>query len=180
MTLYPPLVLRKAVALLLPGLLACASAHAVERHELEAAIVFNFLQFVDWPAEAAPAPGGDLVLCMAPASRLSAPLRLLAGRRVRSHRFELRELAPDEPARGCHAVFVDADARVPGPALRRQLRSLPVLLIGDDQLPAAEAVTIRLGESDGRIAFDVDLAAARRSGLQISSRLLRLARKVSE
>jgi hypothetical protein len=31
---------------------------------------------------------------------------------------------------------------------------------------------------DDRVRFDINLAAARRSGLQISSRLLRVARKV--
>jgi len=166
--------------LLAQALAACVPALAVERAELEAAIVYNILMFVDWPPEATPPTGGGLVLCIDPASRLSAPLKSLSGRRVRSHRLELRELGPQEALRGCHALFLDATARLPAPAQRRQLRGMPVLVIADEPLPADEAVSVRLGEAGGRIAFDVDLAAARHAGLQISSRLLRLARKVAE
>jgi hypothetical protein len=152
----------------------------VERAELEAAIVYNILLFVDWPAEVAPSPGGGLVLCIDPASPLSGPLKSLAGRRVRSYRLELRELRGQESARACHALFVDAAARWPGAEQRRLLRGTPVLVIGDEPPAAEDGVAVRLAENDGRVAFDVDLAAARQSGLQISSRLLRLARKVTE
>lgn len=175
-----PLLYRLAAAALLPALFAAAPAQAVERAELEAAIVYNILLFVEWPAEVAPGPGGGLVLCVDPASPLSKPLKSLAGRRVRSYRLELRELRAQDSARACHAVFVDAASRAPAAAQRRELRGLPVLVIGDEPLAAEDAVAVRLAEADGRIAFDVDLATARQSGLQISSRLLRLARKVTE
>jgi len=171
---------RLACAALLPSLLTAAPAQAVERADLEAAIVYNILLFVEWPPEVAPAPGGVLVLCVNPASPLSGPLKSLAGRRVRSYRLELRELRAQDSARACHAVFVDAASRTPPPAQRRELRGLPVLVIGDEPPASDDAVAVRLAEADGRIAFDVDLATARQSGLQISSRLLRLARKVTE
>lgn len=158
---------------------AAACAHAVERTELEAAIVYNILLFVDWPPEAAPPGGGTLVLCLDPSSRLAGPLRSLAGRPVRSQRLELRELPPAEPVRGCHALFVDAGVKPRRPLA--PLKGVPVLLLGDEQAATPEEpLAVRLGEAGGRIVFDVDLAAARQARLQISSRLLRLARKVSE
>jgi len=173
---------RSAIVRSLAFALALGSApvaQAVDRAELEAAIVYNILLFVDWPPEAAPATGGALVLCVDPASRLSGPLRSLAGRPVRTHRLELRELPPSEPARGCHALFVDGASRV-----RRALAPLkaqPLLLLGDEAAAApGEALAVRLGQAAGRVVFDIDLAAARQAGLQISSRLLRLARKVDE
>jgi hypothetical protein len=157
-----------------------APAQAVERSELEAAIVYNILLFVEWPPQANPPPGGPLVLCVDPGSRVSTPLKSLAGRRVRSYRLELHELAANESARSCHALFVDSASRLPAAAQRRALRGAPVLVIGDEPAGADEPSTIRLDDAAGRIAFDVDLAQARASGLQISSRLLRLARKVIE
>lgn len=171
---------RRLALLIAQAALACSSAHAVERAELQAAIVYNILLFVDWPADVAPAPGGGLVLCIDPASPLSGPLKSLAGRRVRSYRLELREMAGQESPRACHALFLDAAGRWPAPQQRRQLRGSPVLVIGEDAAAADDGVAIRLAEAEGRMAFDVDLAMARQSGLQISSRLLRLARKVME
>jgi hypothetical protein len=39
---------------------------------------------------------------------------------------------------------------------------------------------VHLALEAGRVVFDVDMGLARRNGLQFSSRLLRLARKVTE
>lgn len=171
----------RQLALLLACLgLAALPAHAVERSDLEAAIVFNILLFVDWPPQASPAPGGTLVLCLDTASRLAPPLRSLAGNRLRSYRLEVHELNAGDSLHGCHALFIDAGARLPAATLRRQLRGTPVLVIADQAGVADDAVAVRLGETDGRVAFDVDLAVARTAGLSISSRLLRLAHKVVE
>lgn len=167
-----------AVALAMPG--PCG-ARSVDRAELEAAIVYNILMFVDWPADAAPPAGAPLVLCVDGASPLASPLKSLAGRPVRNWSLELRELAAGDAAvRRCHAVFVDAAPPDKLP-VRRDLKGAAVLVISDGPRAAAdEPSAIRLEEVGGRIAFDVDLAAVRRARLQISSRLLRLARKVSE
>jgi hypothetical protein len=176
----PALFRSIAAALLAAAGLACAPAQAVERAELEAAIVYNVLLFVEWPPDAAPSPGGALVLCVDPASALSAPLKSLAGRRVRSYRLELHELSANESTHGCHALYLDTSTRLPSGPQRRQLRGAPVLVIAEEPAAPEDAVAVRLGDNAGHIAFDVDLVAARQSGLQISSRLLRLARKVNE
>lgn len=173
----------RLVGLALGLLLCCGDAGAVERADLEAAIVVNILPFVDWPAEALPPPGGALVLCVDPASRVAAPLRALKGRPVRQLRLELADLPPPEGLRRCHAVFLDATARVPQAPLRQRLRGLPVLVFGDEPAagdPREDVVAVHLVPVDGRIAFEIDMASVRQARLQISSRLLRLARKVGE
>lgn len=168
-----------AMCLLLQLALGCQPASAVERAEVEAAIVYNILLFVEWPVESTLAAGGPLVLCVDPASRLAGPLKSLAGRPVRTHRLELHDMSAAEPWRGCHALFVDAASKA-GAALRRHAKGQPLLVIGEEPAAADDGVMVRLAEADGRITFDVDLAAARQGRLQISSRLLRLARKVAE
>jgi hypothetical protein len=151
-------------------------AQAVDRVELEAAIVYNILGFVDWPPEAAPPPNGRLVLCVRAGSPLAAPLKALQGRPVHGVPFELREWS-GRPVdlRRCHALFLD-----PG-ASRPDDRGAPLLVIADGTAGGGDTgATVQLHEADDRIGFDVDLAAARQARLQISSRLLRLARKVTE
>jgi hypothetical protein len=164
------------------ALLCCAvaAAQAVERDDLKAAIVYNILLFVDWPSDAAPVAGGSLVLCTDPASTLNTPLKSLAGRPVHAYRLELHELAAGESPRRCHALFLDAGSRVQALPLRRQLKGLPVLVIGDEPSGADEPVAIHLDEANGRMAFDVDMATVKQARLQLSSRLLRLARRVNE
>jgi hypothetical protein len=55
----------------------------------------------------------------------------------------------------------------------------PVLVIADESA-ASEPATVRLVHAADRLSFEIDLAQARRSQLQLSSRVLRLARRVNE
>jgi hypothetical protein len=149
--------------------------------EFEAAIVFHLLPFVDWPAEAAPAPGGALRLCVDPASRLAAPLRSLQGRAVRQSPLVVQDLPLPDGLRRCHVVLLDAGLRASQAAVRRALPGLPVLVVGDEPAGGPEdVVAVHLVQHDGRVGFEVDMAPVRQSRLQISSRLLRLARRVGE
>lgn len=172
---------RALAAALVLGLLAGGPARSLERADLEAAIVYNILPFVDWPAEALPPAGGGLVLCVDPGSRLAAPLRALKGRPVRQSLLEVADLPPPEGLRRCHAVFLDASARASQAAVRQRLRALPVLVFGDEPSGSADdVVAVHLVPADGRMAFEIDMAPVRQSRLQISSRLLRLAKRVGE
>jgi len=157
------------------ALLPADGVLAVERGALEAAIVFNVLQFVEWPNESALPDGSPLTLCLRDDSPLMPPARLLEGRAVR--RMTLHVARIDGLQHPCQAVYVDS------PAAEQEGRNAarePVLVIGASDYRPAARPSIQLVFADGRLAFDIDQRKAQQSGLSISSRLLRLARTVSE
>lgn len=159
--------------------LGSPSAWAVDEHELKAAIVFNLLLFVEWPADAVAASTVSMVLCVSPSNALNAPLKSLQGRPVRNQLLDVRDLPAGASRAACHAVYVDAadTARLTG---AKPDPAAMLLLISDDlesPLPQAAIVLRHVG---GRIGFDVNLEAARQARLQFSSKLLRLARKVND
>jgi len=173
---------RAALAALVPlaGLL-CQRAEAVERASLEAAIVYNLLQFVEWPGEAAQPAGATIVVCLDAASPLLAELQSLEGRPVRRMKLAVHGVGAADAAKSCNALYVDAEGQRKGLVARKgALAAGPVLAIGGSDVPQGDGLTVRLGESAGRIVFDIDMKSAREAGLVVSSRLLRLARKVTE
>jgi len=157
------------------ALLPMGDALAVERGALEAAIVFNVLQFVEWPNENALPDGSPLTLCLRSDSPLMAPARLLEGRAVR--RMALHVARLDAPVGPCQAVYVDSASAEQD--ARNGARE-PALVIGASDFRPAARPAIQLVFAEGRLAFDIDQRQAKQSGLSISSRLLRLARTVSE
>lgn len=163
----------RAAAALAAAVLAAPLSHAVEEQGLKAAIVVKLLDFVEWPA--AHGPAGDLVLCVDPASALAPPLRLLHGLALRQWRLAVRSAEPGKAAQ-CHVLVVDSAA----PGRLRPRESEPVLVIGSGAPQPDDGVHLHLVPVGGRIGFEVSLAQARRAGLQISSRLLRLAQAVHE
>ena len=163
---------------LLPGLLLAlpGPGWALEEPPLKAAIVYNLLQYVQWPDEAALGAGSPLALCAERQGALWPHLVALNGRAVRQLRLELRDAADGAAARGCRAWLLEDGGRVPPP------RGEPGLLtIGDGARADAAGVVIGLRRGPAaRLFFDVDLVAARQQGLQVSSKMLRLARQVRE
>ncbi|MBL0726691.1 YfiR family protein [Piscinibacter sp. HJYY11] len=161
-----------ALPLLAPG----QAAHAVDAPELKVAIVYNILQFVEWPADV---DGSRLTLCVDTAGMLGGYFKALAGRPVNKRQLEVAEMGEGfDSWKQCQAVFLDSGSRRTAGFAARLPRTLPVLVLGDHA--DGQGLTVHLIESAGRIGFNVDLAAARHARLQISSRLLRLAKKVTE
>ncbi len=156
-----------------------AICRAQDDAPLKAAIVFSLLQFVQWPAEAAMPDGAPLHLCVDKGSPLWPHLRPLQDRPLRQGRLDVRDMPAADGIRQCHAWLADGGA----PARRlpaRAAAAAPLLVIGDGDGADDAGVTIGLHMNAQRVVFDIDLAAARQSGLQVSSKLLRLARKVRE
>lgn len=166
---------------LVAGLAVSASgAFAVDRARLEAAIVYNILLFVEWPGEAALAAGDPLTLCLDGATPVARELHALAGRPVRRMKLAVRDLAEPKEGHACSALYVDSEAGRRAFAAHGEAAEHGMLVIGgSDPVPVAGA-TIQLSESERRTVFDVDARAARQAGLVISSRLLRLARRIAE
>jgi len=161
-------------ALALLCLPVCA-ATAVERSALEAAIVFNVLQFVEWPGEVAQPDGATLTLCFKGSSPLLPSALQLDGRPIR--RMTLHVIRLDGVQHQCQAVYLDS---AQGEAEARTAIREPALVIGASDYRPAASPSIQLLFVEGRLAFDIDKRKAQLAGLVISSRLLRLARTVIE
>lgn len=146
--------------------------------EVKAAVVFNILQFVKWPAGAL-APGQPVVLCASEASGVGKSLARYGGTRllhdglvaykVLNRRFDGLE--------SCHAVFVPAGSPYAVLQVSAASQEKPILVVAEGnalQQGAGMAVTL----VGSHVAIDVDLVATNAAGLIVSSKLLRLARTV--
>jgi hypothetical protein len=152
---------------------ALAGAQTASPESLKAEVIYRVLMFVTWPPEREP-PGRGLQVCTLGEGRVETALQALAGRPIRQLTVEVRRLARADAHLGCHLLYLAA----PQPALRAPLAESPVLVVSDGAAMLDQGAMVNLQIEDGRIVFDVDLDAARRAGLGISTKLLRLARYV--
>ncbi|MES2901803.1 MAG: YfiR family protein [Pseudomonadota bacterium] len=164
-------VLWWALALLAIG----ASAQPVPEHDLKAAFVFNFAVFTEWPSEVL-AAGAPMTVCASAANPLMGALGQLNDKLVNGHRIALRSAAAG--VRGCHVLVLDRSDRERWAQLKRELAGSHVLTVSDDADISADGAVIGLSVEDKRVGFAVHLGAARSARLNLSSKLLRLARSV--
>jgi hypothetical protein len=176
------LPLRKMYRGLLGGLLAglflggmpmVAQAQTNE-HELKAAFLYKVLHYIDWPTERLQ-EGTPLKLCAAQDSALLQSLALLSGKQVRSHPFQVRPpSSADGSSSDCH-VMLHAPGSKPSAGYPAQM-----LVISSQKGGLDEGATMDVFIEDKRVQFEVNLVDARRAQLQISAKLLPLARRVRQ
>jgi YfiR/HmsC-like len=172
----------RAALLWAAGALLCAppGARAADETDLKAAIVYNLLMFVEWPADAMPPMGSALVLCVQADSRYAPALRVLAEQRVRGMQVQVREAAPHDVATACNVLVLEDANPAQLAALRRGGKSASVLVIADGTDVSREGVVVSLQRSEKKVLFDLNLKSARDARLQLSSKLMRLARNLIE
>ena len=162
---------------------AAASIDAAARTEadaaLKAAFVHNFVKFTEWPEDVL-APGDTIVVCVGNPEVATALERAVAGQRINDHGLRVRRVTTGDPADGCAAAYLSGvDARLL-PGVLTAFARTGTLTVSDDPRFAERGGIVGLFVEDGRIRFAVNVSAAARSRLRLSSQLLGLARIVRD
>jgi len=153
-------------------------AQSASAPELKAVLLLNFARFATWPGVAPDAP---IVLCVFGDDRVAEALSTaVRGQHVDGRSVEASPLKAGAPATGCHLLFVSGTAIDEGTPMLDSARALPVLTVSDAARFSQTGGIVELFVEDGRMRFAVNLDAAARSQVRLSSRLLGLARIVRD
>jgi hypothetical protein len=171
---------RKIAACVFLAAVVAVSARADDlalEYRVKAAFVFNFARFVTWPADRFAGPDAPLDLCVLgrdPFGRHLADVvrdKRVAGRMISLHYAQ----APDRlPA--CEILFIGESESDRLHELLAGVTTEPVLTVSELPEFAFRGGMIRLLVENGKVRFEINPAAARAAGLDISSRLLSVAR----
>ena len=162
-------------ALLLLSLLAASGAHAVDvaqEYALKAAFIYNFAKFIEWPKPAA----GNFNICLVGQDNFGSSLDSLERKTVKDLPIRVHRGLGGEGLRQCQMLFF-GDRGVSARELA-QYAEQGSLTLADHTGFIEQGGIFVLDLEQNRLVFDVNLVAARRASFNISSRLLRLARKV--
>lgn len=148
-------------------------AQSADEYEVKAAFLYKFASFVVWP----PASGtGSLCIGVIGQDPFGPSLdRMVQGKTVDGRPFRIRRFKTGENVDGCEIVFVSMSERRHLPSILDTLKREPVLTVGDvpEFCESGGVVALRL-EGD-HIHLQINLEAAERANLQLSSKLLNLA-----
>jgi hypothetical protein len=161
----------------LPALLAQS-----REYPLQAAFLFNFAQFVEWPAQAFPATNSPIVIGILGEKNLfgSSLSDLTKGELVHGHPIEIRLFRSLEQIDTCHILFINPIPTDSLPPIIEQLRERPILTVSDMEDFAKKGGMIRFVTVQNKIRFRINVQAAKEAGLVLSSKLLRLSELVQE
>jgi hypothetical protein len=167
-------ILAPAVAAAVFG---CATASAGDNAAVEAGIkaafIYNFARFVEWPASSTNTPlrigilgHGDLV----------SPLeKVIRGKTASGRSIEVIHVSTAGEAQHCEILLIERSEFSRFKEIVQTLAAKPVLTVCDGDNCFRDGAMIAFRIVDDSVRFQINQEAAERSGLKISSQLLKVA-----
>ncbi|HXY24932.1 MAG TPA: YfiR family protein [Candidatus Acidoferrum sp.] len=172
-------VMLAVLGLLVGACGASAQGDASREYDVKAAFLFHFAQFVEWPQGAFSDPGSPLTYCTFGQDPFNGALDAsLSGKKVGEHPLRVIHLEGTQDFQSCHILFVGGAEKKSVSATLSGLKGKPVLTVGETEHFAADGGMIGFCLEDNKIRFEINLDAAEKARLKISSRLLSLANHV--
>src|SRR5437879_9388109 len=155
---------------------------------IKAGFIYNFANLVQWPAATFPQPDSPIVIAILGQDHFGTTLdRVLEGKKVNGRPFVFKrlktvsELLKSVAELKDYQILFISSSEMPRLAETIQIvKSIPVLTIGEAPGFAKNGGMINLILEDNRVRFEVNVEAAKEADLNISSRLLALARIVPQ
>jgi hypothetical protein len=167
------------VHFLLPGT-AAGQEDSVDEYKLKAAMLYNLTHFVEWPDSAYSDRSAPISLCILGQDPFAISLASTIPKETDNGRtMSVRHLQSDKETRGCHILYISSSERKTAAHIFSTLNGSSILTVGEMTQFAARGGIIQFAIEDQHVRFDINLEAASRAGLKISSKLLALAQIVN-
>jgi hypothetical protein len=148
---------------------------------IKAGFIYNFANLVQWPSNAFAQPDSPIVIGILGEDPFGTILdRVLEGKKVNGRAFRVKRLRSVPDLKECHIVFVSSSEMSRLAEAIHLVKGMPILTIGEIPGFARRGGIINLILEDNKVHFEVNVEAAKEADLNISSRLLALARIVQE
>ncbi len=169
------------VAVSLIGSALRGTAQSSGEYEIKAAFLYNFAKFVEWPAEAFVDPQAPFVLGVVGEDPFGSVLaQTVGGKTVNGRQLMVRRFKHGEDLRGCHILFVSSSEKKHLAQILESLKGSSVLTVGETDRFAQFGGAVNFILEANKVRFEINVDAAARARLKLSSKLLALARIVAD
>jgi hypothetical protein len=148
----------------------------INEYQVKAFFLYNFARYVEWPPETFKAANDPIVICIFGQNPFGGAVeQAVAGRVLGARPFVVRTISDIPTDSSCHILFVHSSERRRFRSMSGRLKGSAVLSVGETPGFTADGGVINFKLEDGKVRFEIDVEAAGRAHLRISSKLLSLA-----
>jgi hypothetical protein len=145
-------------------------------YQIKAVFLFNFAQFVEWPAHAFPDAETPLVIGVLGRDPFGTYLEeIVRGEKINGHPLVIRRYNEVTEAKNCHILFINFTKTDDLKQAFAHLKSKSTLMVGDAPNFIQQGGMIRFFTENSKTRIQVNLETVKGAELAISSKLLRLA-----
>jgi len=158
---------------------ASSTGRKASEDRVKAAFIYNFARYVTWPdPDGGPDDDALTVGILGDDSFAAALDKAAAGKVVKGQRIVVSRLRSLDDVAGCQMLFLAASKSHCLEDVLAKASDSHVLVVGDAKGLAQRGAAINFFVQRKRVRFEINRKAAKRAGLKISARLLRVARVV--
>jgi hypothetical protein len=155
----------------------CRGEPLTRESQVKAAFIYNFTQFIDWPADTFNSSEAPFVVGVVGDSPLTGALmKIMIGKFVGAHPIVVTHFAAADGVRACQILFVPESLDAEMPPILARIGKSPCLIVGegDGVLPGGGAARLFLEDSKMRFQLNAEVIDSVR--LKASAKLMKLAR----
>jgi len=150
-------------------------------HDVKASFVYTVAKFVEWPDRAFERPGAPLVFEVLGEDPLEEALQRAArGKTVNGHPVEILKARDARDLTPCHVLYIGRSEAGRLRSVLDRVRDATVLTVGELESFAEDGGVMGLRLEQNMIRFEVNVDAAARAHLSISSKILKLGTVIRE
>ena len=166
-----------------------AAAQAVDppdasEYLIKAGFIYNFAKFVEWPSTAFSQPDSPIMIGVLGTDPFGSVLdRLVEDKKIGPRGFVVKRYKWGKDLKDlkdCKILFVSASEKAHIDEIVQAVKGLPILMVGETPGFAERGGIIRFTLEDNRVRFEINVDAAHQADLNISSRLLTLAKIIPQ
>ena len=161
------------ILLIIGGLNVKLRADALPEYTIKAAYLYYFILLTDWPDEEKKA---DIPICFYGENSFGSTLDALKKKNIGEHTLTIRSINTIAEAKECKMLFFGQGELSKEEKIIESMSRSSVLIVTDN--PKIRDPHIKIIKKDQKLAFDISLKKLKEAKLTVSSKLLKLARKV--
>ena len=146
-------------------------------YEIKAAFLYKFGRYVEWPTSSFVDTDAPLVIGVLGKDPFGSYLdEIVLVARVQGRRVEAVRIKDLSEVNACHILFISSSEERRLSSTLAKLAGKSVLTVGESEWFARDGGMIRFETVDESLRLEINLRSVQSAGLEISSRLLKLAR----
>ena len=146
-------------------------------HALKSLFLFNFINYIQWPAQAFENKRTAILYCVSGNLRVFKNLRsVLKDEYFKKQKLKVRQVNSIQEMKGCQIVFFGASNTYKTGSVLKSLAEQHILTIGEEPGFLAQGGMINLDYINNHVVIEINLHNVKQAQLKISSKLLRLSK----
>ncbi|KPK02043.1 MAG: hypothetical protein AMK71_03610 [Nitrospira bacterium SG8_35_4] len=151
-----------------------AESRSSQEYKVKSAFIYNFTKFIEWPAESF-TDDTTINFCIIGDNPFGDDIQTIKGKTVKERELTVRQIKSIEDTGECNILFVSSSEKKNVSAILEQIKEKHILSIADMDGFARRGGIINFIMMNNKIHFEINVKASKLAGIQISSKLLKLA-----